>query len=412
MIEGLHELFDDLVRNPLRTALTAASVAWGTFMLVTLLGLSEGLQNSVRWQFRDDATNSVWLFRGKTSMAYQGHPVGRNIVFDDYDLELLRGLPNVEYLSGRFYPPRRDVVVSWNDRRANFGMRAVHPDHQVLENTQVVAGRYLDDLDLAERRKVVVIGREVATYLFRERSDPRVLGEWVDIGGTLFRVVGIFEDDGGTEEMSEVYLPLTTARVVYKGGDQLHQLMFTVGDATLAEAEAVTEAARVGIGRAHHIHPDDRKALRVRNNLESFQQVSQVFDQLAAFTWVVGIGTVLAGIVGVSNIMLVSVRERTHEIGLRKALGATPANVVGGVVREAVLLTAVSGYAGVVAGVVAIQLIAAFLPENETLREPSVDLGVALGAVVALTAAGAVAGFVPAWRAASVRPIEALRSGG
>ncbi len=407
--EWLAELLDDLVRHPLRTALTTVSVAWGTFMLVVLLGLGEGLQNAVRWQFRDDATNSVWMFRGQTSIPYDGYPVGRRVQFDDGDIEAIRAIPDVEYLSGRYYAPNRDQVFTYEDRSASFGVRAVHPDHRFLENTQVVAGRYINPLDLEQKRKVIVIGREIARFLFGDTPHERILGSWVAVAGNPFQVVGIFTDAGGENEESESYLPITTARTVFNGGDQIHQVMFTVGDMELAEVDVLTEQVRARIGQAHHVHPDDRKALRVRNNLEQFQKLTRVFDLLAGFTWVVGIGTVLAGVVGVSNIMLVSVKERTVEIGLRKALGETPGSLVARIVREAVLLTAVSGYAGVVAGVVAVEAVDWMMPSNDTLKDPTVNLGVALSAAALLTVAGAVAGFVPAWRAASVRPIAALR---
>ncbi len=404
------DLLDDVVRHPLRSALTSISVAWGTYMLVVLLGLGEGLQNAVRYQFRDDATNSVWLYTGQTSIPYGGYPLGRRIVFDDDDIAAIDTIPEVDKLTGRFYAPGRDLVLAHADRKAAFGVRAVHPDHRFLENTQMVSGRYLDPLDLDEKRKVIVIGREIARFLFGEPPHDRILGTWIEVAGNPFQIIGVFTDAGGEGEESEAYLPITTARTVFNGGDRIDQIMFTVDeDATLEEVEALTTEVHAHIAKAHHIHPDDRKALRVRNNVERFQKLSSVFDRLANFVWVVGIGTVLAGIVGVSNIMLVSVKERTVEIGLRKALGETPRSLVIRVVREAVLLTAVSGYAGVVAGVGAVEAIDTLVPANETLRNPTVELDVALFATVLLTLAGAAAGFVPAWRAASVKPIVALR---
>ncbi len=403
------DLLDEVVRHPLRSTLTSISVAWGTFMLVVLLGLGEGLQNAVRYQFRDDATNSVWIYKGQTSIPYEGYPLGRRVQFDDGDIAAIDALPNVEHLTGRFYVLGRDLVLSHGDRKAAFGIRAVHPDHRFLENTHMIAGRYLDPLDLSEKRKVVVIGREIARFLFGNLPHARVIGTWIEVGGNPFQVIGVFSDAGGEGEESQGYLPITTARTVFAGGDRIDQIMFTVGDASLAEVSALTDRVHARVAQAHHIHPDDRKALRVRNNLARFQKLSRVFDMLAQFVWVVGIGTVLAGVVGVSNVMLVSVKERTVEIGLRKALGETPGSLVFRVVREAVLLTAVSGYAGVVTGVFAIETIDALMPANETLRDPTVNLTVALFAAVLLTLAGATAGFVPAWRAAKVRPIVALR---
>ena len=408
--DGLVDLLEDVVRHPLRSTLTAISVAWGTFMLVVLLGLGEGLQNAVRYQFRDDATNSVWLYRGQTSIPHEGYPLGRRIQFDDADIEAIDRLPDVVHLTGRFYPPNRDLLLSAGDRKATFGVRSVHPDHRYLENTQMVAGRYLNPLDLEEKRKVVVIGREIARFLFGEQPHEHILGTWIEVAGNPFQVIGVFSDAGGEGEESEAYLPITTARTVFQGGDRVDQIMFTVDEeASVEEVQALTQQVQAQVAKAHPVHPNDRKALRVRNNVERFQKLSSVFDRLASFVWVVGIGTVLAGVVGVSNIMLVSVKERTVEIGLRKALGATPLSLVARVVREAVLLTAVAGYAGVVAGVLAVEAIDRLVPANDTLRDPTVPFGVALTAAALLTLAGAGAGFIPAWRAASVRPIVALR---
>ena len=409
MIDGLQEMLVDVARHPLRSALTALSVAWGTFMLVVLLGLGDGLQNSVRWQFRDDATNSIWVYRGETSMAYMGHPVGRSIRFEEADIDRIRPLPGVDKLTGRFYPPGRQAILAVGDRSAAFGVRSVHPDHRYLENTLVVAGRFLNDLDLDDKRKVIVIGREVATFLFRGLPDAQILGRWITLATTPFRVVGVFEDVGGEGEMTQVYVPITTARTVFRGGDRVHQLMFTVGDASVEESERLTELVTRQIATAHQVHPDDRKAFRVRNNVEQYAQLASVFEMLSAFTWVVGIGTVLAGAVGVGNIMLVSVQERTQEIGLRKALGATPGSLVWSVVREAVLLTAVAGYGGVVLGVATLEVLARTLPDNDYVRNPQPDLAVALVATVLLVVAGVLAGFVPAWRAATIHPIDALR---
>jgi putative ABC transport system permease protein len=408
----LRELVEDLVRHPLRSALTALSVAWGTFMLVVLLGLGTGLQSSVRWQFRDDATNSIWVYDGETSLAYAGHAVGRPVQFVEADIERVGALPGVEHLTGRFYPPGRQALLKVGDRASAFGVRSVHPDHVYLENTLVTAGRFLNPRDLTDKRKVVVLGREVADFLFRGQSADRVLGRWVDVAGTPFRVVGLFDDEGGEGEVSIVYIPITTARTVFRGGDRVDQIMFTVGDADIDEAKQIASVVTRQIAQSHQIHPDDPTAFRVRNYLEQFQQLQGVFVMLEAFTWVVGIGTVLAGIVGVGNIMLVSVQERTAEIGLRKALGAPPGRIVWGIVREAVLLTAVAGYSGVVAGVATVEALRLWMPPNDYLREPQAEVGVALVAMVMLTVAGAVAGFVPAWRAATVDPIVALRDGG
>ncbi|HHO50745.1 MAG TPA: ABC transporter permease [Deltaproteobacteria bacterium] len=385
------------------------SVAWGTFVLVVLLGAGRGLQNSVAWQFRDDATNSIWLYSGETSRPFEGRPINRPIQFDNDDFAHLLRTDGIDRATGRFY--LRGPTIAYKQRSASFSVRSVHPDHQYLENTEVTAGRFIDVLDLEHKRKVAVIGGEVAEFLFRG-IDP--LGEWINVARVPFRVVGVFKDTGGSSEMRQIYLPVTTAQATFGGGNRsrvLDQMMFTVGDAGVEQANAVASEVVAMLAARHHFDPEDRKAVRVRNNVEAFQDIQRIFRLLDAFVWLVGVGTVTAGIVGVSNIMLVSVRERTSEIGLRKALGATPGQIVGGILQEAVFLTASSGYLGLVAGVALLEALRLWLPENDYLREPQVTLGPAVAATVLLVVFGGLAGFVPAWRAARVHPVEALRNG-
>ena len=401
------ELLDTLLRHRMRTLLTAFSVAWGIFVLVILLGLGDGLSNGVAWQFRDDATHSVWIRRGRTSMPWRGHGVGRSIVFDNADYAALDALDGVEHLTGRFYL-WGEGTISYGDRHGAFSVRAVHPEHVHLENTLTTSGRYLNDLDIAESRKVTVIGQEVSEFLF-QGADP--LGEWVDINRIQYRVIGTFEDEGGAGEMRQVYIPITTAQAAYAGGDQIHHLMFTVDPSSTAEeADAVASQAHALLARAHNFSPDDRRAVRIRNNLENWQRIQGVLDLVNLFAVLVGIGTMMAGMVGVSNILLVSINERTSEFGLRKALGATPSAIVWMVLQESVLLTSVSGWLGLVGGIAAVEATARLGTQIDYVRNPSVHLGPALAAIVLLVLAGAVAGFVPAWRAARIQPVEALRS--
>jgi putative ABC transport system permease protein len=400
------EIFENLSRNRLRTGLTSLSVAWGIFMLVVLLGFGKGLENQVTYQFRDDAINSIWIYSGETSMPWAGLPVGRGIRFQNADYDRLRELPGVEYITSRFYL-QGEFTISYKDQAGAYQVRSCHPDHRYLENTIITQGRFLNALDIARKRKVTVIGDLVADFLFQ--GEPP-LGKEIIINGIPYQVVGVFEDTGGEGERRKVYIPISTAQVAYGGGERVHQIMFTVGDATVEETQALTEDVRALLAERHRFDPADPRAVRVRNNIESYQEVQQIFFFISTFIWIVGVGTVTAGIVGVSNIMLISVRERTREFGLRKALGATPASIVGLVLREAVMLTAVSGYIGLVAGVGLLAVVSAFSPENDYIRDPQVDLGVAFGATALLVLTGVVAGFFPARRAAAVNPIEALRA--
>lgn len=407
MIEPLLELWDVLSRNALRTFLTGLSVAWGVFMLVVLLGAGNGLENGANWEFRDDAQNSIWIGGGKTSVPYQGRSPGRPILFKNQDYkELPLKVPGIEHLTGRYWL-WGEFSVTYGAKRSSFNILGVHPDQRYLEKTLVTRGRYLDENDQAEKRKVCVIGSKVREILFGAR-DP--IGEYVNIRGLAYKVVGEFEDIGGENELRKIYVPISTAQLVYNQPEIIHQLIFTVGDASVEQSQAMADKARVVLARNHGFSPDDRRALRMGNNLEQFTRITGVFRWIRIFVWVVGVGTLLAGIVGIGNIMLISVAERTKEIGIRKALGATPASIIRMVLGEALVLTGVSGYAGLVAGVGLVELVATRFPEAPFFRQPNVSLDIAVSATLLIMAAGALAGFFPAYRAARVNPIVALRS--
>jgi putative ABC transport system permease protein len=407
MIEGLLELWDVLSRNALRTFLTGLSVAWGVFMLVLLLGAGRGLENGTNWEFRDDAQNSIWISGGKTSVPFAGRSPGRAIHFKNQDYaDLPRKVPGIEYLTGRFWL-WGEFSVTYGSKRSSFNILGVHPDQRYLEKTLITRGRYLDDDDLAEKRKVCVIGSKVREILFESR-DP--VGEYVNIRGLAYKVVGEFEDEGGENELRKIYVPISTAQLVYSQPDSIHQLIFTVGNASVEQSQAMAEQARLALAKNHGFSPNDRRALRIGNNLEQYTRITGVFHWIRIFVWAVGVGTLLAGIVGIGNIMLISVAERTKEIGIRKALGATPGSIIRMVLGEALVLTGVSGYAGLVAGVGVVELVAKRFPDAPFFRQPSVSLQVAVSATLLIMGAGALAGFFPAYRAARVNPIEALRS--
>ncbi|MEO8904568.1 MAG: ABC transporter permease [Polyangiaceae bacterium] len=405
-LDALQEIFATLQRNKLRSALTALSVAWGMLMLVVLLGAGRGLQNGAAYEFRDDAVNSLWLYPGKTSLPYAGRGPGREVKLmnDDYEA-IRRSLPGVEHISARFYL-FGEFIVSYGAKHSAFDIRGTHPGHQYLEKTIITEGRFLNDADLSERRKVCVIGSKVVDFLFGAR-DP--IGEYLKIRGVFYKVVGIFEDVGGEAELKKIYVPITTAQLVYNQPGRVHQIMFTIGDASVEQSKHLAERLVRFVAARHGVSPDDRRALHVQNNVEQFERVNGVFSWIQIFVWIVGIGTLLAGIVGVSNIMLISVKERTREIGIRKALGAPPWSIISQVVGEAVIVTAIAGYCGLILGVFVVELAARYMKNVPYLRQPDVDLRVALTASALLVFSGALAGFFPARHAANVNPIKALR---
>jgi putative ABC transport system permease protein len=406
-LDSLQEIFETLRRNKLRTLLTALSVAWGMFMLVVLFGAGRGLENGAAYEFRDDAVNSMWVYTGKTTLPFAGRGKGREIKLDNEDYRLLpENVPGIDHITGRFYL-WGEFQVAYGSKHAAFDIRGTHPDHQYLEKTIITSGRFLDELDLLERRKVCVLGSKVVEFLFGAH-DP--LGEYVNIRGVQYRVVGVFEDVGGENELKKIYVPITTAQLVYNQPARIHQLMFTIGDATLERSREMSDATARVLGERHGVSPDDKRALHVQNNFEQFTRVNVVFVWIRIFVWIVGAGTLLAGIVGISNIMLISVRERTREIGVRKALGATPFSIVSMVLGEAILVTAGAGYSGLVAGIFAVELASRSLHDVAYLRDPQVDFSLGLIATGLLVLSGVLAGFFPARQAALVKPVEALRA--
>ena len=409
-IDLWQEIYGTVRRNKLRTFLTALAVAWGIFMLVVLLAAGKGLRNGIEYQFRDDAVNSIWIWPGKTSVAWGGNPIGRQIQLTNDDFEAIKRLPGVEHITGRVYL-WDEGTVRRGDKRSAFDIRSVHPAHRFLEKTLITRGRYIDDIDIQQRRKVAVIGDEVRDFLFKKGEDP--IAHWITIAGLEYQVVGVFQDDGGQGERRKIFIPISTAQMAYGGAqggsNRVNQIMLTVGKADLETSQQLEARILKLLAEKHRFSPEDKRALRINNNLEEYGEVSMIFTILELFVWVVGFLTIMAGIVGVSNIMLIAVRERTREIGIRKSFGATPGSILRMITLEALVLTAVSGYLGLAAGIGLIELVTSFLPEIEFFRDPQVDMRIAIMATLLLVVSGTLAGFFPAWRAARINPIEALR---
>lgn len=401
------EIFHTISKNKLRTFLTGFSVAWGIFMLIVLLGSGTGLSNGVKDQFKDAATNSIWVFPGQTSIPYQGLKPGRFVQFENSDFNIIKNqIQKVEKASGRFYVPGSSDVT-YNGESGTFGIRTVHPDHQYIEKTLTIKGRFINEIDLIQKRKVTSIGTLVHQALFKREN---AIGKYIKVNGIPFKVIGIFEDEGGENEQEILYLPISTAQMVFNGQNRIHQLMFIVGDASIEESKLIENEVRTKFAEIHHFDPKDERAIRFWNNVEEFLKFKNLFDGINAFIWIIGIMTIIAGIVGISNIMMIVVKERTKEIGIRKALGATPWSIISLILMESVLITAVSGYIGLVLGVGLIELVSSFLPpDTEFFKNPEVNFQVAISATVILIVAGTLAGLIPARKAASIKPIVALR---
>ncbi len=405
-MERLYEIWISIKSNKLRTALTGFSVAWGIFMLVLLLGIGNGLKNGYSREFEDDAVNSVWVSQGQTSIPYKGLQPGRSIQFTNRDYQFVKdNISQTEHISSR-WNKWAGFVLTYENESGTYGVRGVHPDHQFVEKTELVRGRYINETDVLEKRKVVAIGELIVQELFKG-ADP--LGKWVELNGIPFQVVGEYRDEGAENENKIVYLPVSTAQNVFNGGENIDQILITLKDADLEGSRKVASELTKGLAERHHFDEADPRAIFVRNNYENFQRFIGVLQGMQAFVWIIGIMTIIAGIVGVSNIMMISVKERTKEIGIRKALGATPLSIVSMIVQEAVIITSVAGYLGLAAGIFLLEAIGKAIPkEGAVFANPEIHFPVAVSATVLLIISGSLAGWLPARKASKLKPVEAL----
>lgn len=399
------EIFNSIWRHKLRTFLTALGVFWGIFMLVLLLGAGNGLRNGIEYQFRDDAVNSIWIHSGTTSLPHQGLKEGRRINFDNKDYDYLRSeFSEIDALTGRLYLDG-DQTVTYGFKSLAYSTRGVHPDHKILENTIITEGRFINQHDLDNTTKVAVIGKLVKENLF---GDENPIGKQIKIGDISYQVVGTFMDTGGDWEMRRIYLPITTAQKVYEGTDRLHALMLTGSGLSVEEMNALENKVRNTLASRKGFDPNDRKAIHLFNLAKEFQQMSSLFLAINGIIWLVGIFSIIAGVIGVSNIMLIVVKDRTKEIGIRKALGATPGSIISMILQESIFITSLAGYLGVVVGIGVIYLASGL--ESEFFRSPQVNLGLVMTAVIILVISGALAGLLPAYQAAKINPVIAMKA--
>jgi len=299
-----------------------------------------------------------------------------------------------------------DNLISYKNEYGTFEISTVHPDYGIIEKVEMVEGRFVNEFDIQKALKVVTISTAVKQALFKDKP---ALGEYINVKGIPFKVVGIWKDDNGRQdEQRMVYLPITTAQNVFMGEDQLQTLAVTVGSNSISDSKQMEEEIRTRLARKYNFDVEDKQAMFIWNGVEEFKRFMDLFAAIRMFIWVIGIGTIIAGIVGVSNIMMISVKERTKEIGIRKSMGATPSSIIMLIMQEAVFITSLSGYIGLVLGVGLLELVSPYV-KTEFFRNPEANLGIAISATILLIFAGAVAGFVPARRAASIRPVEALR---
>jgi putative ABC transport system permease protein len=411
-IDRWQEIFDTIHKNKLRTFLTGLSVASGIFILVVLLGFGSGMENGVRKEFEADATNRIWVWTQTTTKEYKGLNPGRRIRMKNGDFEHLNSnfKDKIEYRSGVFRVSW-GTTINYKKESVSYGIHGIYPNYQMIENQEMIAGRFVNQSDLDNQSKVIIISNKVAKELLKGVEDP--INEYVKINGINFKVVGVFSDLGGEREEDRVFLPFTTAQNVFNGQDRLNNIAFTVKpertfDKSVEVSNQFADQIRSYLKESHSVAPEDNSAINVYNSLEEAKRFFTLTENIAFFFWFVGICTIIAGVVGVSNIMLINVKERTREIGIRKALGAKPWSIVGMILQESVFVTAVSGFAGLILSMGLLEIVGPNV-EVDYVVNPSVDFSIAMTMVIVLIVAGAIAGFFPAWRAANIQPIEALK---
>lgn len=401
------EIWTTIKKNKLRTFLTGFSVAWGIMMLVVLLGASQGLRNGISKTFIDDnAINSLSISSGTTSIPYKGLNSNRPIKLENSDRDYLSdNFEEVEHSTSRFM--MWSALISYKSEGGNFGVRAIHPDHQILEKTFLEEGRYINDKDVKEVRKVVVIGKKIKEDIFK---DENPIGKYLKIRGIPFLVVGWYSDKGNSRKERYADMAISTGLKVFNASSNVvNRIMLTYHEQmNLQESNQLSDEIRADFAQRKIFNTHDPKALRIRNLQKGAEEILSVITGVELFILIIGFGTIIAGIVGVSNIMIVVVNERTREIGVRKALGATPGSVIGLIMQESITITAVAGYFGMVLGIVVVELMAKYL-KHDFFYKPGVSLDIALLSLGILVISGALAGFFPARKAARIRPIEALR---
>ncbi|WP_425235867.1 ABC transporter permease [Ulvibacterium sp.] len=399
------EIFETIQKNKLRTFLSGFTVALGILIFVILFGFGNGLINTFNDFFADDATNVFYVFRGRTTMPYKGYKSNRQIEFDNSDLsDIEKNFPLfLEYTTPRI---SRQDTVKYKEESNSYTTQAVAPSHQYAEKTIMMKGRFLNKNDIEDKTKYAVIGRLVEGDLFGAKTS---IGEYIDIGGSAFKVVGVFQDDGGDNEERIIYMPYTTRQLIEKNTDEIDQII--VGfkpEIGYAGAMAFERSLNSFIREKKYINPKDQNGIFIRNVADQLKQNQQFARVLQIIVGFVAFGTIIAGIIGISNIMVFVVKERTKELGIRKALGATPKAVIGTILLESVFITTISGFIGMLIGIAVLSSLGEKL-KDFFITNPYIDLTMATIATIVLIIFGAIAGYVPAQRAAKIKPIVALR---
>lgn len=404
--DSWREIFDTIKKNKLRTFLSGFTVAMGIFIFIILFGFGNGLQNSFAKYFTDDKVNTIRIYPSSTSLPYKGYAANRRIEFTNQDL--------VE-IKEHFKSKVKDIVVrntnffqiKYKEKSNNYQVRAVSPGHKEAEMTIIMQGRYLNEGDVTNRKKHAVIGRLVAQDLF---NDKNPIGQYIFGSNHSWRVIGVFQDEGGDREERTLYVPYTAMQEIQKNNDKIEQ-MIVIYNPEMDYAESIILEKKIEnfIKKKKFISPEDNRGVYISNTGERLENSKNFEWLLQIVVSFIGIGTLIAGIIGISNIMVFVVKERTKEIGIRKAIGATPKSIIAMILHESIFITTISGYTGLIFAMITLKLIGNSLEEKYFISNPYIETGDAIWATVILIFFGALAGYLPARKAAKIKPITALR---
>jgi len=414
LLDRFNEIWEALSKNKLRTFLTAFGVFWGIFMLIIMLGSGNALRNGISQAFQGTATNSFFVWGNNTSKAFKGLPKNRYIRFTNDDITAIKkSIPEAEVVApaNQIGGYRGDANVVRGTKTAPFTVRGDYPEARAIQTVRLTRGRFINTNDLKEQRKICVIGERVRQVMFKKDENP--IGQYLQLNGIYFQVVGSYTTDKGDEDAQEqmqtIYTPFTTFQNAFNFGDWVG--WFSITSVKNVSASLVESKVRALLSARHHVHPEDPRAIGSFNLEKEYKKVMGLFTGIEILVWIVGIGTLLAGAIGVSNIMLIVVKERTREIGIRRAIGASPLSVMIQIVSEAVSLTIMAGYLGMVFGIFILEAVNSAIAGGEGMFvRPGVDIGIAIKALLILIFAGVFAGIIPAQRAIKIKPVDALRS--
>ena len=404
-IDLWREIFQSINKNRTRSLLSGFTVTFAILLFTILFGLANGLNNTFSETFVDEASNAIFIRTGKTSKAHKGLQAGRQIQLKNQDFAYIKQDfdTETEYIASKVF---KNITASYKNNKNNYSLIAVNPDNQYVEKSKVYSGRYVNQLDIDNQTKVIVIGKLVEEEMFSRTS---ALGKNINLSGISYKVVGVFSDDGGDDEERIIYMPLSTAQQIYGNNDYVDQINLTYNpDFDYNQAIDFGLDLEKKLKNRFNIAPNDQRAVRVYNRAMQNKGINQMTSVLGVLILVIGMGTLIAGVVGISNIMIFIVKERTKEIGIRKALGASPKSIVSIILIESILITTLAGYLGLLAGVGILEWASPVL-KTYFITDPSVSKSLVISATITLIGAGTLAGYLPAQKASKIKPIVALR---